>query len=449
MAVVLSPELIWQQVQDLLPNKSLDSLSLCVGLSGGLDSIVLLDLLYKQQLQNPSFNLKAIHINHQLQDEAQAWADFCQKFCETKNIHFQSINVDVVETKKTGLEAAARNARYKAFSENLSRNEFLLTAHHRDDQIETFFLQILRGAGIDGAAAINPCIQFDNHYLLRPLLNIDREQLKEYAENERLQWIEDPSNTEVHFNRNYLRHEILPKLEQRWPSYRQTIQRFSSNARLATNVLNDYISKDYIDCLNSEKNTLLIDVLLNLNLEKRLMVIRYWIKQQNFSTPSESVLLQIHAALEAYEDSNPLIEWGDAIVRRYRNELYLLPRIKVNFEKEVFLWDLKAPIKINNLGEISVQEIMGQGISVNYANAEIKIVFRQGGEKCQPSGRQGNHSLKKIFQEYDVPPWLREKTPIILIDGQIAAVVGLFYCAPFAAKKEESGFVLKLDLDLS
>ena len=447
----LSPELVWQQVQGLLPSESLENLSLCVGFSGGLDSTVLLHLLnqyQKTQAKNQSFKLKAIHINHQLQKDADAWSDFCSQFCKNNNIPFQSINVDLVDTKKTGVEAAARNARYQAFSETLSDNDILLTAHHRDDQIETVLLHMLRGSGIEGAAAIDPISKFKHHYLLRPLLNFDRNQLKDYAEKENLQWIEDPSNAEVNFNRNYLRLEVLPLIEKRWPAYRQTIQRFSNNAKSATTVINDYISQDYMHCLNGEKNTLFINTLTQLSLEKRLMIIRYWIKQQNYSMPSESVLLQIHAALTAYDDANPLIEWGDAIVRRYRNEIYLLPRKKISFQNQDYSFDTKKTLTINGLGKLGAQKIMGKGISDDYVNAQIKIIFRQGGEKCQPFGRKGNHSLKKLFQEYAVPPWQREKTPIIMIDNEIAGVVGLFYCETFATKKDESGFVFELALEL-
>jgi len=442
-------ESFWQQVHNLLPNHLIDNPTFCIGFSGGLDSTVLLHLLSEiQKTENHSFSLKAIHINHQLQKDAESWEKFCQDFCETRKISFQSLKVEVTDFKKKGIEAAARNARYTAFSENLLADDILLTAHHLDDQIETVFLHLLRGTGIEGAAAINPCSKVDDYYLMRPLLDFSRDQLVEYAQKHQLDWIDDPSNDEIHFNRNYLRNEVLPVIEKRWPAYRHTIQRFTNNARSAITVLDQYLCTDYLYCLNKEKKTLTIDSLLKLGLEKRLMVIRFWIKQQNFSMPGEAILLQIHSALLANDDANPLIEWGDAIVRRYRNELFLFSRNNNDFQNHEFFWDLKTDHSIKGLGVLRSQKIIGQGIHEKYASEQIKIAFRKGGEICQPVGRQGRHSLKKLFQENAIPPWQREKIPLLLINNQIAGVIGYFYCSPFAANKDEPGYIIKLDLEL-
>jgi len=280
------------------------------------------------------------------------------------------------------------------------------------------------------------------------MLEFSREHLMEYAQKHQLNWIDDPSNNEIHFNRNYLRSEILPKIEMRWPAYRQTIQRFSKNARSAITVLDEYISDVYMHCLNQEKSTLTIDSLLKLDLEKRLLVIRFWIKKHGYSMPGEAILLQIHSSLYADDDANPLIEWGDAIVRRYRNELFLFSRKQNNFNSHEFFWDLKTDHLIKGLGVLTSQKELGNGIHEKFASEKIKIGFRQGGEKCQPAGREGRHSLKKLFQEYAVPPWMREQVPLLMIDDQIAGVIGYFYCTPFAAKKDESGYIIELDLEL-
>jgi len=449
----LLPEFVWQQIRNLLPDSNPhNKLSLCVGFSGGLDSTVLLHLLTQalkaqQSSESPTFNLKAIHINHQLQKEAGLWVEFCRNFCSNQEIPFQSINVSVSGSNQSGVEAAARNARYIAFKDNLSSEDILLTAHHRDDQIETVFLQLLRGTGIEGAAAINPCSKLNQNYLLRPLLNFDRKQLEAYATIHKLQWVEDPSNAATDYGRNYLRHNVLPVIEKRWPSYRKTIQRFSNNARSAAILLNDYVVQDFELSSNPDRNSLKIDLLLQLSLEKRLLVIRFWIKQLGSLMPSESILLEIHRVLTADEDTNPVVEWGSSKLRRYRNEIFLLPRQAKEVKKSDFFWDLKSHLNINGLGELSGQKSLGYGLNEKYAAKKIKVTFRQGGEKCQPAGRQGTHSLKKLLQEYEVPPWQRENIPILVIDGKIAAVVGLFYCDPFAVKKEEQGILVSLELD--
>jgi len=443
-------ESFWQQVQSLLPINLTNNPTFCIGFSGGLDSSVLLHLLSEIQKANnhPSFTLKAIHINHQLQKDADLWEKFCQNFCDTRKIPFKALKVDITDTKKKGIEATARNARYATFRENLLADDILLTAHHLDDQVETVFLQLLRGTGIEGAAAINPCSKVGDYYLMRPLLDFSRDQLLAYAKKHHLDWVDDPSNDENDFNRNYLRNEVLPIIETRWPAYRHTIQRFSNNARSAKTVLDDYLSIDYMHCLNKEKNTLVIDSLLKLALEKRLMVIRFWVKQHNFSLPDEAILLQIHSALLAADDANPLIEWGDAVVRRYRNKLFIFSRKKNDFKNSEFHWNLKTNHTIKGLGVLSSQKVIGHGIHEKYANEKIKIAFRKGGEKCQLVGRQGSHSLKKLFQENAIPPWQREKIPLLLINNQIAGVVDYFYCSPFAAKKNEPGYIIKLDLEL-
>ncbi len=434
--------LLWQQLERLLPDESLEVPVLCVAYSGGLDSTVLLHTLAELQVTQ-KFSLKAVHINHQLQDTADAWSVSCREFCKKKHISFQNIKVSVTKDKK-GPEAAARKARYTAFDHCLNPNDILLTAHHLDDQVETVFLQLLRGSGIDGASAISLVTKRNHYYLMRPLLSFERQQLLHYAKEVQLTWVEDPSNEQTHFNRNYLRQNVLPMLEARWPAYRKTIARFSNHARVTANVLDDYIRNDFRQCFDASNQTLKIEALKLLVLEKRLFVIRCWIKHCDYSIPSERILLQIHEALFAVEDANPLIEWDQAQIRRYRNQLYLFSRSALDEKLSAFEWNGKTRQIIKGLGDLDVQTGIGQGILERYTHRPMKIKFRQGGEKCSPTGRKGRHSLKKMFQEYAIPPWLRSRIPLLIIDNEIAAVIGYFYCAPFAANQGEPGVIINL-----
>lgn len=453
--VGFSPDSLWQQTQPLLPEKSRNDKalpSLCVAFSGGVDSTVLLHALsvLLTHAKTP-FSLRAIHINHQLQAESDQWVTFCDGFCLARGIPFQSVVVDVIPSKK-GIEAAARQARYSAFKKALNSEEILLTAHHLDDQVETVFLQLLRGTGVDGAGAMAPVSNANVYPLIRPMLSVERAQLEAYAKQEGLTWIDDPSNAEENFSRNFLRKKIFPVIEDRWPGYRKTIQRFSNNARSASTVLASYLEEDYVTCCvdNHDALGIALDIepLKLLVIEKRLMIIRHWLKSCNAIMPGERVLMQIHSAIFSSEDANPLIEWGQYQVRRYQNMLYFLMRDEVSVMPETFHWDMKQPYKINDRSQLISQHIVGDGIHERYGDEQVTIAFRQGGEKCQPFGRLGTHSLKKLFQEYAIPPWMRDKVPLLMIDNQIAAIVGYCYCRPFAVQSHESGIIIRLNLDL-
>lgn len=440
------PDYFWQHLESLLPNELQKlPLKLCVGFSGGLDSTVLLKTLSTLRTKH-TFSLRAIHVNHQLQPDAPAWSNFCRTFCENENIDFQNINVDVVQTKELGPEAAARKARYTAIKNTIQENEIFLTAHHLDDQIETLFLQLLRGAGIDGASAIKPVTQHDNYYLLRPLLAYDRCHLSNYAESNKLSWVEDPSNSEKHYNRNYLRHDVLPLIEKRWPAYRKVLQRFVEHSQSTVELLEGYSKQDFDICYSVEDFTLSIEKLNSFSIEKQSLILRHWIKQQNFLMPGEAQLAQIHKAIVAVPDANPLVKWAGAELRRYQNKLYLLPQNHSSIDLSEVTWDLKQPRILRGIGKLISHTVVGYGIKPHLVEADITISFRKGGEKCRPVGRQGSHSLKKLFQEYAIPPWRRRQIPLLKINDAIIAVPGYFYCEPFAALKEEEGIAINLEL---
>jgi len=450
----LDPRLLWHSLDGLLQRSEVSShsrLSLVVGLSGGVDSIVLLHtlvLLQKQYSENP-FKLKAIHVNHQLQLEANDWQRFCVSFCEKWQIDLQCTSVDAAPTHGEGPEAAARNARYAALKKHLVDDDVLLTAHHLDDQIETLFLHLLRGTGVDGAAGMRPLSKFHSTYLVRPLLVFSREAIETYAKENHLQWVNDPSNTEVHYDRNYLRHNVLPVIEQRWPSYRQTVGRFSLHMRQLSDLIKEIAGQDYDVVFHAEKNRLDTKKLAELSLPRVNNVLRHWLTVANFSLPSESQLSQIHTAIAAREDSAPIVSWGNVEIRRFKNNLYLMDldreKPSTDFVKKTSDWSLGQQVIVPGYGVLELRPSKGAGIKSGYLSGhDVEIKFRQGGEKCKPDGRDKTQTLKKIFQEINLPPWLRHTTPIIFIDEEIAAVVGEFYCFPFAARDGQGVEIVRL-----
>ena len=477
----LTPEAMQQTLNELLQSSGVTPstpLTFVVGLSGGIDSVVLLHLLSSlpsylpfssssseestdlpflnstaQNTSNHFFFLKAIHINHQLQSNANEWQLFCVSLCEKLNIPIECIFVNAHAKQGEGPEAAARKARYEAFNSVLNEDDVLLTGHHLDDQIETIFLQMLRGTGVDGAAGIRFISQFSTSFLIRPLLIYSRKSIEEYARKNNINWINDPTNDEINFDRNYLRHQILPVLEKRWPSYRETLSRFSSNIRQASELLNEIAEKDYLlikeDDTQSFAHCLDINKLKELSISRQNNLVRHWLSVEGYSPPSKNLLTQIHAAIAARIDASPIVSWANVELRRYKNKIYLLDKnrekIPQNFSLKISNWRQGERVKIPGYGVLELMSSENDGIKSScFSSEDIQIKLRQGGEKCKPKNRNKSQVLKKIFQEKNIPPWCRDTIPIVFIDGEIAAVVNEFYCSPFAAENETGLIIVRV-----
>jgi len=445
-----SPERLQQSLEELLQASGVLStapLSFVVGLSGGVDSVVLLHALSSlltpssPDISKPLFKIKAIHVNHQLQSAADGWQSFCVSFCQKLNISIECVSVDATPSQGEGPEAAARNARYAAFKNLLCVDDILLTGHHLDDQIETVFLQMLRGTGVDGAAGIRQISVFNSTYLVRPLLRFSREEIESYASDNNLTWVNDPSNSETKYDRNYLRHEVLPVMEKRWPSYRQTVGRFSQHMRQTSELLKQISEQDYQETYNQKKGCLEIDGINNLSSQRKNNLIRHWINSLGYQSPSDKQLNEIYTVIAAQDDACPVLYWGEAELRRFQNGLYLLNKNREKIPSDFLInipnWQQGQRVKIPGYGVLELVLSKGEGISPSRLLSEnIQITIRKGGERCRPKSRNKSQSLKKIFQEENTPPWLRNNIPIVFIDEQIAAVVGEFYCAPFAVENE-------------
>lgn len=415
-----------------------------VAYSGGLDSQVLLHALSQVV---PTNRLRAIHIYHGWHNDAAQWADRCQQICVQLGISSEVIVVDAQPKHGESLEAYARQARYAAMTERLGKEDCLLTAHHRDDQAETVLLQSLRGAGLRGLASMSEAIPFANGFLVRPLLSFTRKELQVYAEDQQLTWIEDSSNTNLRFNRNFIRHQVLPLIQQRWPEASKTLARVAENAAEAHQLLEALAYEDWLKVRDSQSSNILISPLLNLMPARRRNCLRYWLKQLHFPLPSQMQLQQIEFLLESKVDANPQVNWGGVQVRRYRDFLYPL-RLKENKLPPLpIFWDLQQPIlPLPSLGFLMAERTQGQGIACeSIKTASVNINFRQGGERFHLQGRLGSHPLKKLFQEWGVPPWQRKKIPLIYYKDELVAVAGYGVNPSYLAKPDEQGYVIRLN----
>jgi len=370
-----------------------------------MDSQVLLHFL---SVHFSHYDLKAIHINHQLFSESGQWEKHCRKICKGLNIPLKIIRVNIIKNPGESLEAKARDARYDAFKKILKKNDILLTAHHQDDQAETFLYQLLRGAGLRGVSAMPEIALFDKGFLIRPLLDFSRSDLISYAEYYQLDWIEDSSNLDERFDRNYLRQSVLPILKKRWPQCHKTFSRFSKHCAEQEKLLNILAQKDYQDCHGEYLNSLLISKFILLDIARQKNILRYFIEKLNFMMPSEKILTEILKICNARKDKNPIISWSHTECRRYRDNLFII-----------------SPIKQRS-AELSDEEKIwcAKNLSFNINDKNITVTYRTGGEKFKPQHSKHTRTLKNLYQEWKIPVWLRDKIPLIYYHQQLIAVVG-------------------------
>jgi len=419
-----------------------------IAYSGGVDSHVLLHAIALLRSEFPSINLLAIYINHGLLSSADDWAKHCEKICKKLKIDFKKIKIHVDQKTGESLEAQARIARYEAFLNLMQKQDYLVTAHHQDDQAETCLLQFLRGAGPKGLAAMPEIISFGKGCLIRPFLSISRQEILDYAKENKLSWIEDDSNHDTKFTRNFLRYEIMPLLRQRWPSVCKTIMRVSQYSAEADQLLQEFAKQD-LKSLGNQDGTLNIIELKKLSFLRQKNSIRVWLHEKNYLLPSAIKLDHIiHDVIYAKEDAMPCVSWGNIGVRRFQNKLYVMKiLLKHDAHAEYYWEELLKPFELpNGLGTLYcelVDETCGhptQLIAKNKITLPLKIKFRCGGESCYLPGHKIKLTLKNLFQEWKIPPWERDRIPLIYINDELAVIVGYAVCQGFAAQRDEKGY---------
>lgn len=407
---------------------------LTLALSGGVDSVVLLDLLL-QVRSSLNFSLSAIHVNHQISPHAADWADFCAALCAKHAVPIQVKKVHVARRSSLGLEAAARAARYQAFAE--LDTDLLLLAHHLDDQAETLLLNLLRGAGVRGASGMQ-AVRGDACALARPLIDVPRAILMAYAKQHRLVWIEDESNVDTAFTRNYLRHDVLPLIERRFPAYRQTLARAAQHFSEADTLLDDLAALDAAHAVHAEKLNLTALAWLTPARAKNLL--RAYLKSQGVpSLDTERLQEWLRQLLTARADSRVVLGVAGLMLRRYRGQAWVELDAPLPEQNWQMAWRGERALKLDLLGgKLSFTAATGAGISLaKLTQTEVTLRLRQGGEKLKPDCRRPRKTLKHLLQDAAIPPWQRERLPLIYCGAHLVAVPGIGIDCGFHASPGE------------
>ena len=403
---------------------------LYVAYSGGVDSHVLLDFLC-WVVDKPE-KITAIHINHHLQPEADQWQAHCQQVCEAYQVGFiaKSVNLDL--KRGESLEATARDARYQALYEGIGEDDYLLTGHHQHDQVETFLLQLLRGAGLAGLSAM----PIQSGQLVRPLLACDKAFIVDYARVKGLKWIEDSSNQDPRFARNYLRHEVLPMITARWPSAHKTISRSIDHIQKGL-AINDAVAAE--DLSFWTEKSFPIGLIANLPRLRQLNALHFWIRYKKFPVPSTRVFNRIiDELIMTGEDKCPLVTWQGGELRRYQLRLHIMKPMALTKTVDEHCWQGEHLLPLND-GYLRVEKTSCRGVAAHWLEAPHRVCvrYRQGGEKIALRIKGKRQRLKKHWQAWEVPPWLRDYVPLIYIDDELAAVANYAVAEKFLGNEED------------
>jgi tRNA(Ile)-lysidine synthase len=415
---------------------------LVVALSGGIDSVTLLDILLRIS-GKLRFRLAAIHVNHQLSPNASRWAAFCRELCRSRDVPLRVARVQV--PRGNSVEAAARAARHDVFRG--LRADYVVLGHNQDDQAETVLLQLLRGAGVKGLAAM-PVVRKDEggrskeeggrrKAILRPLLNVPRSEIERYARARRLKWVEDESNAESQFQRNFLRREVLPVIARRFPAYRSTLARAARNFAEAGQLLDDLARSDGAGYGGEEG--LEVAVLRGLTRARAKNLLRRFMASHGVRMPnSERLEEALRQAVMASDDARVCVDLGDCDVRRFAGALYLAPKlvpVPIRFRRP---WNGERELELSELGGVLIlARHRGAGIdAAKLRKAPVTIRVRQGGERLQPDCNRPRRSLKNLFQEAGVPPWRRARLPLLYCGETLVWVPGIGVDCAFQARRD-------------
>jgi tRNA(Ile)-lysidine synthase len=442
--LLLQPQLKTFLVE-VFSSQKITNPKLVLALSGGLDSCVLLHLLHECQKTLP-FQLRAQHVHHGLSENADAWAVFCKDLCDNLNIPITISKVNINKNSGLGIEATAREARYQALL--TADADFICLAHHQDDQAETLLLQLARGAGVKGLAGMGA----ENEKLLRPLLNAPRSLLETYAKQHKLSWIEDESNADTQFDRNFMRHEVLPQLEKSYPAIKQTISRAAQHMAEADSLLDELAAQDVENGLINQQQ-LQLAALAHLSAARVKNALRFWLAKNNCDTPSAAQLQQIvQQLLHAKSDANIKISMSESLIlRRFQGGAYLVKNVQEgddNYQRSAFSlpWQREQLVILPDQSRLFFSEEMGAGIAFRHIEkSQLMIRYRQGGETIKPVENRPSRSLKSVFQTSHIPPWQRERLPLLCINADVVMLPNI---APnsmvdvrFKAAPDELGLV--------
>lgn len=424
------------RLRDFLAPRLFPSARLCLGYSGGLDSTVLLHLLAGLR-RLLDFRLTAVHVHHGLSPHADDWAAVCQTACDRLGVPLDVHRVRVVADGQ-GLEAAARAARYAVLGGQPV--DFILVAHHRDDQAETLLLRLLRGTGVHGLAAMAEDRALAESRLLRPLLDVARDDLLRYARRHGLTHIDDESNADQSLTRNWLRGKMLPEIEARFPACREVLARTAARLTESAALLDDLARLDMASA--AQGNSLDLAVLSGLAAARARNVLRYWLREQVAVTPSEAHLeTLLSQLLTAGPDRQPVWRFGGKVLRRHRGRASLVADLGP--AEGQWLWRGEPELILADQGRLVFLATVGEGLAADKLPAAgCTVRWRGGGEKLRPDCRRPRRTLKNLLREAGLAPDERLRLPLLLIAEQPVWMAGIGVDCAFRAGPGEAGWLI-------
>jgi tRNA(Ile)-lysidine synthase len=454
---------ISRKVENVLCGRIRPGDKLAVALSGGVDSVVLLDLLVPLAVQM-QFSLSAIHVNHGISPNADKWSSFCSRLCRSRDIPLKIVRLKINKAPGASLEAIAREERYRIFKK--LKADYVVLAQHLDDQAETLLLQLLRGAGVKGLGAMpvvkNPASGVEERIpeaesfrsgvepqILRPMLEVARREIEEYAREHALQWITDESNDDISFDRNFLRQEIFPLLEKRFPSYRKTFLRASRHMAEASALLDELAEADRKKCIVEGK--LHVEDLRQLSFPRARNLLRYTLAQRGAILPSAVKLDEIlRQLLSLRPDAKLHVIFGNTEVRCFKGFVHVRKantsrtdaplvtewRLAWQGEKQLVVPELRGSLRFTHCKSagISLQKLIAHPVTIR---------LRQGGERLRPDCKRPRRSLKKLLQEASLPPWDRTTLPLIFSGEHLVCVPIVGVDCDFQATLGEEGLMVE------
>jgi tRNA(Ile)-lysidine synthase len=410
---------------------------LCLAYSGGLDSTALLTALAALR-ERAGFQLRALHVDHGLQAGSARWARAARAQARAAGVTCTVLRVRIPRGSGESIEALAREARYAALAAALAADEQLLTAHTLDDQLETVLLALSRGGGLRGLSAINARGELAGHVLLRPLLSVSRAQLAQFAQARKLHWIEDPSNLDERFDRNYLRRKVLPALRERWPALAVTASRSAAHIAEAQQQLTR--SARLAAAQAADGATLRVSALRALDPPARRNLLLYWIAACGLALPDHRRLGEIAGPLlEARADAMPRVQWRGGELRRHGDRLFALTAGESAAQPAAQRWDWRrdAWLALGDGSALGLIDDAHGDVDLAKLPTPLRVEFRRGGERLQAA--HGRVPLKDLLQSHDIAPWQRSAVPLLVRGSRIIAVADLWLAEAFRARDSSTG----------
>lgn len=416
---------LYQQVKNAItPYIDEHKTAFTVALSGGVDSVVLLHVMNALQADIPQLQLTAVYVNHGLSQYADDWQAFCEQLCNELAITFYAAQVKIDRKTRTSLEQQARDARYQALDQLSPSGSIILLGQHLNDQLETFLLRLKRGSGLQGLTAMRQTRMLSSgRECLRPLLNVTRQNIEQFAADFNLEHITDDSNCDERFDRNFIRQQIMPLLSARFKGFEKSAVRSVGLLQQQQDLLDEYSQLDLQRCQNSQQGLSCL-ALANYSAARQANVLRCWLEQFTALMPSQQQTLQIlNQGLTAQADAQLLIQLAHGQVRRHQQFLYFVrdtevPQSQLVTDAELLLSDGR-----------SLVQLTGEGIRKPLPNEQVTVHFNRPQARIKPLKKPGHNTLKHWFKDAKVAPWLRANVPLIFYNEQLVYVVGHFISA--------------------